>query len=353
MIKKILARLGMFLALVVFIVAGYFAYLTIVDYKPEEKLVLKVDEGSKDKVKIGEDIKIITNNIGFGGMDKDVDCFLDGGRMTKAISKERVLYNIDKSYEILDKYKPDLVLFQELDLNSTRSYYLNEYEILKKKFKGYDSSLAINFDVPWIALPITKPFGKAFAGQANFSNKNILASERIALPIDESWPQRLADLDRALLITRLEVENKKQLVVINVHCSAYDKGGKIRKLQGKMISKVLEDEYKKGNYIIIGGDWNQAIPGSDASIFKTEEKWPDWLVEVPKSFKPKGFRWVFDKETPSCRDAGKKYTQGYNFLSIIDGFIVSDNIKVEKIKTIDTKFVYSDHNPVEIEIKLQ
>lgn len=353
MIKKILIGLGIILGLGIVTVGGYVGYLTIKDYKPEEKITLEVDEKTNDIIKVGEELTVVTSNIGYGGMDKDVHFFLDGGSMSRGISEERVIYNTNRAYEVLEKYNPDIVMLQEVDLDSTRSYNVNQYEMLMEKYKNFDSSVAINFDVPWLAYPLTEPHGKVFAGQINFSNKNVLSSERLALPIDETWPQRLANLDRALLVSRLEVENGKELVVINVHCSAYDKGGKIRKLQGEMISKVLEEEYKKGNYVVIGGDWNQAIPGSDASIFETEEEWPEWLVEIPETFKPEGFNWVFDGSVPTCRNAGKEYIEGYNFLSIIDGFMVSDNIEVVNVEGIDTKFEYSDHNPVKTTIKLK
>ena len=353
MIKKTLIGLGIILGLAVVTVGGYFGYLTIKDYRPEYKIALEVKDNNSDVIKVGEELTVATSNIGFGGMDKDVHFFLDGGTMSRAISKDRVIYNTNRAYEVLEKYNPDIVLFQEVDLEATRSYNVNQYEMLMEKYKNFGSSVAINFDVPWLALPLTEPHGKVLAGQVNFANKNIISSERLALPIDETWPQRLAGLDRALLVTRLEVENGKELVVINVHCSAYDKGGQIRKLQGEMISKVLEEEYQKGNYVIIGGDWNQAIPGSDASIFETQEEWPEWLVEVPETFKPQGFNWVFDGNVPTCRNAGKEYIEGYNFLSIIDGFIVSDNIEVVNVEGIDTKFEYSDHNPVKTTIKLK
>lgn len=353
MVKKVLIGIGIILGLGVVTVGGYLGYLTVKDYRPEQKVVLDIEDRNKSVIKVGEELNVVTSNIGYGGMDKDVHFFLDGGSMSRGISKERVIYNINRAYEVLEKYNPDIVLFQEVDLEATRSYNVNQYEMLMQKYKDFDSSVAINFDVPWLALPLTEPHGKVLAGQVSFSNKNILSSERLALPIDETWPQRLAGLDRALLVTRLEVENGKELVVVNVHCSAYDKGGQIRKLQGEMISRVLEEEYKKGNYVIIGGDWNQAIPGSDASIFETKEEWPEWLVEVPETFKPEGFQWVFDKNVATCRNAGKEYVEGYNFLSIIDGFIVSDNIEVVNVEGINTNFEYSDHNPVKTTIKLK
>ena len=37
---------------------------------------------------------------------------------------------------------------------------------------------------------------------------------------------------------------------------------------------------------------------------------------------------------------------------MIDGFIVSDNLSVESVETLDLDFKNSDHNPIVIDMKL-
>jgi len=46
------------------------------------------------------------------------------------------------------------------------------------------------------------------------------------------------------------------------------------------------------------------------------------------------------------------YKKGVNFVTVIDGFIVSDNVEVVKCETVDTQYAYSDHNPVLMKFKL-
>lgn len=351
--KKLMFIIGAIIGIPIIAVSGYLGYLTIKDYRPEPVIKLEVDNNNKSKAEVGKELRVVTSNIGYGGMDKDVHFFMDGGSMSRAISEERVIYNTNKSIEVLKAEKPDFIMLQEVDLESTRSYNVNQYDYYKKAFNQYGLSYAINYDVPWLALPLKEPHGKVLASQVTLSNKNILSSERLALPIDEKWPQRLAGLDRLMLVDRIEVENGKELVLANVHLSAYDKGGEIRKLQLEMLSDFLDQERLKGNYVIVGGDFNQAIPGSDASVFETEEEWPEWLVDMPDTFSPVGYSWKFDNTIPTCRNAGKEYIEGYNFLSIIDGFIVSDNIEAIETKGIETKFEYSDHNPVKFTFKLK
>jgi len=62
-----------------------------------------------------------------------------------------------------------------------------------------------------------------------------------------------------------------------------------------------------------------------------------------------------DARTPSCRSldrplkgADKDTFQYY----LIDGFIVSDNLRVEALETVGLDFVHSDHNPVRLTVTL-
>jgi len=58
---------------------------------------------------------------------------------------------------------------------------------------------------------------------------------------------------------------------------------------------------------------------------------------------------------PTCRSLDRKYA-GADQKSfpcyMIDGYIVSANVQVNTIETIDTDFRYSDHNPVRMSFRL-
>ena len=56
---------------------------------------------------------------------------------------------------------------------------------------------------------------------------------------------------------------------------------------------------------------------------------------------------------PSCRNADKPYEEGESFVTMVDGFLISDNLELIEINTIDTGFAYSDHNPVMMKFKLK
>jgi endonuclease/exonuclease/phosphatase family metal-dependent hydrolase len=328
-------------------------YLSLLEYKPEAEINLSNEILNQSRLSRNETIDIVTYNVGYGGMDQDVDFFMDGGTMSRGISKEQVTDNILASIDILKTSDSDLILLQEIDMDSSRSFNVNQYDLLKETFGDYNKVYGINYDVPWIAIPVLKPHGKVLASQVNLSNKYVEESIRVALPKDQAWPRRLADLDRMMLVSKLPVEDGKALYIINAHLSAYDKGGLIRKAQLEFVEAYINKLYKEGHYVIVGGDWNQGLPGVDLTIFETQEAFPDWLVDIPEDFSNEGFDWYYDPQVPTCRNAGAPYKEGYNFLSIIDGFLVSDNIEVIEVQGLDLAFKYSDHNPVKLTFKLK
>ncbi|WP_027631872.1 endonuclease [Clostridium hydrogeniformans] len=351
--KKIFKGVLMFIILILTVVIGYFIFMTVTDYKPEAVINLDIENNKEKRVSVDDIMTVTTYNMGYAGMDKDIDFFMDGGTKSRSISKEKTLENLRGTLDTIKAENSTFVFMQEVDKNSTRSYKVNEYEDIKEEFKDYSFSFAINYKTPWVPVPITKPHGKVLSGIVIMSKFFVDNSTRYDLPGKEAWPVQLAELDRCIMVNRIKTDNNKELVLINAHLSAYDKGGKIRKQQLGFLREFLSEEYEKGNYVIIGGDWNHQIPGSDPSIFETTQEWPEWLQVIPESSMPKGFSWKFDKNTPTVRSVDKPYKKGENFRAVIDGFMVSDNVEEIETRGRDLDFRYSDHNPVTLNFKLK
>ena len=72
-------------------------------------------------------------------------------------------------------------------------------------------------------------------------------------------------LDRCFVVSRFQLENGKELVLLNTHNSAYDAGGKMRDEEMPVIRDLMLKEFEKGNYVVAGGDWNQNPPSYDIS----------------------------------------------------------------------------------------
>jgi endonuclease/exonuclease/phosphatase family metal-dependent hydrolase len=353
MLKKTLSILLKIIVVIIVVIAGYLLFMTLTDYKPDEVMPLEIQNNQNRVLKTGDPLTIMTFNIGYCGLDKGQDFFMDGGTKSLSESEGKTLENLNSILRFAEETKVDMILFQEVDINARRSYHIDEYKAISKDLSDYGSVFALNYKVPWVPLPIMDPMGDVEAGLATYSKYAITEANRYQYPGEESWPMQLALLDRCFIESRIPTENGKELVVLNSHLSAYDKGGMIRKQQLGFLKVYIISEYEKGNYVVVGGDWNHSIPGTDPELFETTQTWPEWLVTIPDDFKPEGFEWVADKTVPTNRTLDRAYEKGINFLSVIDGFLVSSNVELITVEGYPLEFEHSDHNPVKVELRLK
>lgn len=353
MTKKVLKMVSVLFISILLALGGFLAYMTITDYQPDAVITLDIENQSSTTFPSNETFKVATFNIGYGGLDASEDFFMDGGTHSRASSLTQVKSNLNTIGNVAKDLDADFYFFQEVDQKATRSFKVNELEYLAEIFPNYAYTFAQNYLVSFVPVPITKPHGQVDAGLASFSKYNIKQATRFDLPGKEKWPIQLFELDRAMLEQRIPLDNEKELVLVNVHLSAYDKGGIIRKQQLQFLKEYLSNEYSKGNYIIMGGDFNHLLPTTDPTIFPTTETWPDWLQTIPDDFLTDNFYWVVDKNVPTARTIATSYKKGENFLAVIDGFIVSKNIETISVEGTNMEFEASDHHPVTAIFKLK
>lgn len=358
---KILAGL---LLLCVICAAGYVIYMQANYYRIEDEAVLETENNQKSALKGGETYTAVTYNIGFGAYGPDYSFFMDTGEMEdgtltsgeygKAISKESVEANIKGAVEELEKLNADFMLLQEVDVDADRSYHIDQMEQLKDHFSDYGNVFANNFHSAYLFYPFSDPHGAVDAGLLSFSRYQIGEAKRRSYPVDNSFITKFTDLDRCFAVMRLPVEGGRELVLINSHMSAYDKGGLIRAQQLELLNSVMEEEYQAGNYVIVGGDFNHALGEAAAEGFSSKQKFPEWVSILTEEEMAEGISIVQaenELEAPTCRGADIPYTKGVNFTTVVDGFLVSDNVKAAA-ENIDTDFGYSDHNPVLLRFEL-
>lgn len=340
--KQIKKLLYIFIAIVLLFIS-FIVYIGLTDYKPKEIVQLSIENKSKEILDGNSNFSVSTFNIGYCGLDKTEDFFMDGGTSSKPDNKEQVNNNLNEISSFLSKEKSHFIMIQEIDKKASRSYDINEYEYIQQNLKGYSSSFATNFKVPYVPVPINNPTSYVESGLAFFSKYKVTSSKRLDLPGKEMWLRQMFDLDRCMMENKVPVSNGKELIINNLHLSAYDKGGKVRVPQMKFLQDYIKKNYKDGNYIILGGDWNHVIRNKESYNM---DNWPEWLQALPKNFTPKNFKWAFDEKIPSVRDLSEVYTDGETFTETIDGFIVSPNVEIVDTFGHDFNFQNSDHNPV-------
>lgn len=325
------------------------SYLWIKEYRPEKVENVKVQGQGEKTPEIGEKYKIMTWNIGYAGLDKDTDFFMDGGKMVFPIDKNHVEKSLDHIIKSSKKMDADIKFFQEVDINSKRTYHINQVEKIRKNLGG-NTSFALNFKADFIPYPIP-PMGKVESGiitQTDFKIKN---SKRYQQEIPHKFPTRLVNLKRAFNPSYIDIKNSdKKLVIVNVHLDAYESGNKGRVAQTKEIINFVNKEYKKGNYVIVGGDFNQELTGQYKEL--PEGIWNP--SPFPKKFLTENIKLYCDKNEKTSVVNDKPYTGKDAYLSTIDGFLATDNIEIKSIKTqTQEDFQYSDHNPVVMEFVLK
>ena len=354
--KKVLkVALCVLLALVV-LAGGYFAYVMISYHRiGDQELTVRSD--TDEKIAAETDYTLVSWNIGFGAYEPDYGFFMDKGTQSWAWSEERLRVNIAGIADTLKEYDADLLLLEEVDTNSTRTYHVNELELLQNALTQYPTSaFAQNYDSPFLFYPITQPHGRSRSGIWTASKFAATSASRVSLPV-ETGLTKLLDLDRCYSVTRLPVENGKELCLYTFHLSAYTSDGKIATEQLELLLNDMQAEYEKGNYAIAGGDFNKDLPeGGSEQYFGVSTEGHNWAQPIKRELfenRPLTLCAPIDEENPvaSCRYADGPIHDG-QLRVIVDGFIVSDNVSVAEARVLDDGFAHSDHNPVRLSFRL-
>ncbi|MCF8366305.1 MAG: hypothetical protein K9H16_11020, partial [Bacteroidales bacterium] len=292
-------------------------------------------------------------NIGYAGLGKEMDFFYDGGKQVRPSKSLNQSY-LNSILEFLGQNKEvDFILLQEVDEKSGRSYRINQVEKIAETLPKHAFSFAKNYDVPFVPVPPTNPMGLVKSGLVSFAKYTPFESERRSFPGNYAWPTSLFMLDRCFLVQRFKTSGNTELIVVNTHNSAFD-DGQLRKGQLDVLKKFALNEYLNGNYVIIGGDWNQNPPGFDPGQINTGN-----IVSkndqgnISSTLMPPGWVWAFDPLIPTNRSVVAPYQEESTLTTVIDFFLLSPNISLEKVTGINLNFESSDHNPVLIEILLK
>lgn len=355
--RKILISVLSFVLAFVLIVVGYLSYVVLSYSRIEDNQVLTpVTTGVDDKLEAGKNYTVLTQNIGFGAYTPDFTFFMDGGEKSWAESEESVISCVNEAADTIKGHNADFMLIQEVDFDSTRSYHTDQRKMLEDAFPGYSSVFAVNYDSAFLMYPFNEPHGASRAGIMTLSRYNITSAVRRSLPISESFSKFL-DLDRCYSVSRIPVENGKELVLFNVHLSAYGGSDEIIAAQMNMLFTQMDEEYEKGNYVVTGGDFNHDFTGDSTKKLnggmETDFGWaqpfpiemlPDTLIRCDS--------YEGERLIPTCRNCDIPYEEG-NPVFIVDGFIVSENVEVISTENIDTSFSFSDHNPVKLVFSLK
>ena len=199
-------------------------------------------------------LHLMTYNIGFGNGVLD--------KFKIKTNRDAVLSNLSEIVSVINTAKPDILLVQEIDRDSDRSFGIDQVQYILDHTHFSDFSYSQTWSKKWIPFPYSlnpkNHFGKVDAGQAVFSVFPIQSEERLVFdkPESNSWIYNLFYLDRILQIVDIQVSETETLKVGNVHLEAFNK--ETREKQAKRI-RSLHDQYE---FDVLGGDFNAIHPNS-------------------------------------------------------------------------------------------
>lgn len=323
----------------------FFLLIYIIEYKPKK---VETIHTSKVSDHLPDSIKILCWNIGYGGLGANMDFFYDGGTKVRD-TKEQTIENLGEIISLIKKENADIVLLQEVDKCSKRTYRIDQLELLRKEFPGYHIYFAYNYNSPFVPKPLKEPIGKVESGvviMTKYIPKEVI---RYQYPSKFPFPISAFNLKRCLLCAKFSDSSGKEIVVANTHNTAYDTGN-MRQKEIMFLEQLFKEYSDNNTSFVIGGDWNQYPPEyiPDPEELDTSEF---MTIKLDDSNLSKYSTIKYHKGEKTLRHLNIPYTEE-SVLTVTDYFIHSKNISSSEAKVIPLNFKNSDHNPIKISISL-
>jgi len=231
---------------ILFIVAFYF-YGKQNTLKSDKYSVI-INHNNNKKI-IGDTLNIMTYNIGW----------LSGSTNNLPIERNEVLYkrNLRETIKALKINRPNIIAFQEIDIDANRSFNYNQPDSLAKGLEYKFGALAINWDKKYVPFPGINPkyfFKKTISAQYILSDLEIIknSSEKLIKPLNAPFYYNAFYLDRLIQHTLLKT-NKGQLMILNLHLEAFDE--ETREIHIKAAISAF-NKYKNVYPTLLIGDFN-------------------------------------------------------------------------------------------------
>ncbi|MBI9106516.1 MAG: endonuclease/exonuclease/phosphatase family protein [Spirochaetales bacterium] len=334
----------------------FLSFFTLTEYRPDEITELIPRNGIRAESSAPGGLNLLSWNLGYCGLDSETDFFMEGGSQKGRNSIDAHREALDDIIGFISKQEPDICFLQEVDTKSHRSYKIDQSYVLASSFGDYEQYYGKNYSCAFVPMPIQAPIGKVESGILTMSRFSINESSRHSLPGSYSWPVKVFHLKRCAVVSILpSAVSGKFWYLINIHLSAYGNGS-MRAQQLEYLRTFMTERYNEGHYVVIGGDWNSMFPGvtmDDFGDYTTPEEYLFWVQKIPENWTPSNWQWCYDNNVPTSRSLEQPFKEGENFTTLIDGFLVSPNLKVRDVKAYNLKFKSSDHNPTTITVSIR
>lgn len=342
--RRFCIGLGCAAGALVVVLLAYAAYVLLDMHRIEDNQPLEIVQNASEVLEAGREYTLLSWNAGFGAYSADFSFFMDGGEHARAFSREAAQENIAAMAARIAQVCPDIALLQEVDVDSDRSWHVDQRAMFAAALPQMSSSFAVNYDSPYLFYPFSEPIGRSLSGLMTLASAQMESAVRRSLPL-EGGLSRLTDLDRCYTVCRLPLADGAELCLYNVHLSAYTSDGAIADEQARLLLSDMAAEYARGNYALAGGDFNKDLLGNAGADYA-------WAQPFPTDLLPEGISLYAPGNAPTCRLADAPYDPETAFVVTLDGFLASANVEILSCETLDEGFAHSDHNPALLRFRL-
>lgn len=289
----------------------------------------------------GHQISVTSWNVGYGALGAGADFIADGGENMRALDADTIAIATREISLQAGAFDSQFILLQELANASFLTRNIPVREVIEGNLEGYSK-------IYWEDLGIStapKPL-QISHGMGMYARNNIEAARSEEIPQEPGYFFLNVKRYYAAMVSEVPIAGSDRAwVLINIHLSAFDKDAGVRRAQIQAVFDLAKAEYAKGNYVVVGGDWNMKISPEEFA-HTTEDKNLFWVYDFPPEMLPTGWRFGVDETTPTVRTLHKPYVEGENYTMIIDGFAYSPNVRLRGVSTLDLGFEHTDHQPV-------
>lgn len=291
----------------------------------------------------GRTLDVLTWNLGYAGLGAESDFVADGGAHTFPPSRAIVRRNADAIAAQLGKENADIILNEEMARGGPVNFHIDLKKRVDGVFANRERIFYADFKTRLMPWPLHMEHG-----QAIYSRVAVESTDLVPLPAEDSG---IMGVRRryAATVARLPMQGGGGWTVASVHLAAFDENAEVRMRQLSELLAWAQGEYAKGRHVVLGGDWNLRL-GETNFPHTTEQKYLFWVFPFPQVALPEGWRIAADFSKPTVRTNQKPFVRGENYMTVIDGFIVSPNVNIDNVEGVDLNFAHSDHNPVRLRV---
>jgi endonuclease/exonuclease/phosphatase family metal-dependent hydrolase len=174
---------------------------------------------------------------------------------------EEIQKTLEEVVRVIKEKNPDVILFQELDEDAKRTDYADQLTLIWDKLPEYNCGTSAFY---WRNrfIPHPRVMGSTGLKLSTLSKYKIDSATRHALPIiPYDFITRQFALKRAILETRIPIQEGGYISAMNTHLDAFAQGYDTMERQVVFVKNLLLKRNDENVPWFIGGDFNLLPPG--------------------------------------------------------------------------------------------